>query len=446
MNKKLGLAVAGALVAFASSANAGIAIPAGDWTVDIGGNVNAFYNHSTGSGVANSTNTINTGLLPAAITIGAKTRQNDLDIGFQFSMFTGIDSTNNITGPGAHGYGSNAALGMNSLNIRQAYMTIGDSSWGQIKLGRDLGVFESDAILSDMTLLGVGAGGAGTGNTTLGRIGYGYLYADWKTQIQYQSPNWNGLQFTAAVDTPWKATGGSYACDAQTLGSYTSGGSGGRCNGSAVGNDKHMGFEGKVTYDFAANDVTGRVWLGGIAQKVQGTQTYTETSPYNNIAFNQTYTNSVSYTAKAWDIGAKAAYQGLELVGSYYDGSGVGQTGFLMNAFDSSGNKRDSSGYYVQATYKIPTIGTKLGLSYGRSELKANGSGDAYDMKSVGVANKQESWVVGAYHPLTKSVNLVAEYTHAENKFDSSSTSDGNVPYAANNTVKTVTLGAIMFF
>ncbi|NBO10245.1 MAG: porin, partial [Methylophilaceae bacterium] len=43
MNKKLGLAVAGALVAFASTANAGITIPAGDWTVDIGGNVNAFY-------------------------------------------------------------------------------------------------------------------------------------------------------------------------------------------------------------------------------------------------------------------------------------------------------------------------------------------------------------------------------------------------------------------
>jgi predicted porin len=75
--------------------------------------------------------------------------------------------------------------------------------------------------------------------------------------------------------------------------------------------------------------------------------------------------------------------------------------------------------------------------------LKANNSDDAYDMSATGVANKvankQESWVVGAYHPLTKSVNLVAEYTHAENKFDDNS-------YSSNNTVKTVTLGAIMFF
>ena len=43
MNKKLGLAVAGALLAASASAQAGITIPAGDWTVDIGGNVNAFY-------------------------------------------------------------------------------------------------------------------------------------------------------------------------------------------------------------------------------------------------------------------------------------------------------------------------------------------------------------------------------------------------------------------
>jgi predicted porin len=444
MNKKLGLAVAGALVAFASQANAGIAIPAGDWTVDIGGNVNAFYNHSSGSGTANNTNTINTGLLPAAIAIGAKTRQNDLDIAFQFSLFTGIDSSNNITGPGAHGYGANAALGMNSLNIRQAYMSIGDASWGTIKMGRDLGVFESDAILSDMTLLGVGAGGAGTGNTTLGRIGYGYIYADWKTQIQYQSPNWNGLQFTGAIDTPWKATGGSYACDAYVGGNdstTSSGGDGGRCNQSAVGNDKHMGFEGKVTYDFAANDVTGRVWLGGFTQKVEGTSVNTTSNAWNNYS-QTTSSTHVSYTARAWDIGGKAAYQGLELVGNYYDGEGIGQTGMLMNSWGwNSGNpaKRKSSGYYVQATYKIPTIGTKLGLSYGESNLKAVGSGDAYDMSAMGVANKQESWVVGAYHPLTKSVNLVAEYTHSDNKFDDQS-------YSANNTVKTVTLGAIMFF
>ena len=75
-------------MAFASSAQAGITIPAGDWTVDIGGNVNAYYTNvskdvTDNQGVktaANDANTIGTGLLPAALGIGAKTRQNDLDI------------------------------------------------------------------------------------------------------------------------------------------------------------------------------------------------------------------------------------------------------------------------------------------------------------------------------------------------------------------------------
>jgi hypothetical protein len=56
---------------------------------------------------------------------------------------------------------------------------------GTIKLGKDLGIYASDAILNDMTLLGVG-GGAGNsgaaGNTTLGGIGTGYQYAAWKGQ------------------------------------------------------------------------------------------------------------------------------------------------------------------------------------------------------------------------------------------------------------------------
>ena len=43
MKTKLSLAVAAALLAGASSANAGIMIPAGDWTLDIGGVVNAYY-------------------------------------------------------------------------------------------------------------------------------------------------------------------------------------------------------------------------------------------------------------------------------------------------------------------------------------------------------------------------------------------------------------------
>ena len=392
MNKKLGLAVAGALVAFSSAANAGITIPAGDWTVDIGGNVNAYYTNVQKDTTVNATgvktsavdqNTIGTGLLPAAFGIGAKTRQNDLDIAFQFSFFTGTSSAATANGQG------------NTLNIRQAFLTFGDASWGTIKAGRDLGIFGSDAILSDMTLLGVGTGGAAGGSSTLGRIGSGYIYADWKGQISYTSPNWNGFSFAAGVMQPQN--------------SVTAG-------GALLGNQSqdNMDYEAKATYDFAANDVTGRVWVSGITQKTN-------------------YTNATAdYTSSGFDIGAKVAYQGAGLVGYYYDGRGLDSQNstYLPGLFNGAGQKTKDSGGYVQATFVVPTIGTKLGASWGVSNSKA-ANGTSFDYENT-------SWIVGAYHPLTKSLNLVAEYTNNEIK--------NNVTSGSKIQQDTVSLGAILFF
>jgi predicted porin len=377
---------AGALVAFSSAANAGITIPAGDWTVDLGGNVNAFYSNVKTTGTT-ANNQIGTGLLPAAIGIGAKSRQNDLDIAVQFTFFTGTSAT-------AGNGGSVGALNENNLNIRQAYLTVGDASWGSIKAGRDLGVFGSDAILSDMTLLGVGGNYTPNGSSTLGRIGQGYIYADWWGQFAYTTPNFNGFQATGAVMQPVNA-----AQATQQVGD--------------------MMWQGKVTYDFAANDVTGRVWLGGTTQKQTG------------------------YTSEGFDLGGKVAYSGAELVGYYYNGQGLSSVnwGGTTNAYDNNvvigglngsyayggtpAVKSDDSGGYVQATFKVPGVGTKLGASWGESMSSYNGK-DA----------KVETWIVGAYHPLTKSLNLVLEYANADNTFTG----------VQSTTVKTVSAGAILFF
>ena len=99
------------------------------------------------------------------------------------------------------------------LKTVQAFLTFGDKSWGSVKLGKDLGIFGSTAILNDMTLLGVGAtggtvhnGGAAGTTTTLGGIGTGYLYADWKGQIAYTTPNMNGFSATLGITQPWNAS------------------------------------------------------------------------------------------------------------------------------------------------------------------------------------------------------------------------------------------------
>jgi hypothetical protein len=412
MNKNIKLAVAGAVLALsATAANAGIIIPAGDWTVDIGGNVNTFYSHTkaTGSLDTNKKNVITTGLLPTQIGIGAKTRQNDIDVAVQFSFFTGVNSNGNdnlnVTSAGI----SNGGLGYNSLNIRQAYLTFGDKSWGTFKAGRDLGVFGSDAILSDMTLLGVGSGAGGPNSSTLGRIGSGYIYADWLAQIAYSTPNFGGFEATASVH--------------ENLGSI---------------NNKKLGYSGKASYSFAANDVTGKVWLGGTQRKIQvGQGNYLDTG----VATSSTDTLHVynataldEYNARGVEVGGKLAFAGAELVGYYYDGknmdSGIGTAintlSFSDNAATASFVSRDNHGGYVQATYVLPTK-TKVGASWGKNVIE--GTRD----------REREATVVGAYHPLTKHLNLVAEYNHLTLEGADFTTADKGKQ-------KTMSLGAILFF
>jgi len=174
MNKNIKLAVAGAVLALsATAANAGIIIPAGEWTLDINGNVNGYANWTsvdtntgtTGSAIAvakdanNKSNakSIQTGLLPAWIGFTGKTRQNDLDVEFTISMQPGV-SSDDITGDSATGVnGSNNVGGQTRASFlnRQTYLSFGDKSWGSIKIGKDLGIYASDAILNDMTLLGL---------------------------------------------------------------------------------------------------------------------------------------------------------------------------------------------------------------------------------------------------------------------------------------------------
>jgi hypothetical protein len=410
MNKNIKLAVAGAVLALSATANAGIIIPAGDWTVDIGGNVNSFYTRTKHSGVQKTANaddtttSIQTGLLPSSFGIGAKTRQNDLDVAFQFSFWTGSNANGgdnlNVASLGT----SNGGLGYSSLNIRQSYLTFGDKSWGSFLVGRNLGVFGSDAILSDMTLLGVGSHAGNIGSSTLGRIGSGYLYADWKAQIAYTTPNFSGFEATVALT---EATGQL--------------------------DQSNLGVEGKASYSFAANDVTGKIWVGGKDQKIQ-TATTGGVGNGAAAAASAPVGPFAEHDSRAWEIGAKAAAAGFDLVGYYYDGKnadgGVGQAINTYSAETATFVQTDNKGGYVQATYVLPTK-TKLGVSWGHNTIEKAGFHEG----------KREASIVGLYHPLTKHLNVVAEYNHLDvdvSALTSVARTEGKS--------KTMSLGAILFF
>ena len=95
---------------------------------------------------------------------------------------------------------------------RQAFITFGDASWGSVKVGKDLGIFAGDAILSDMTLLGVGGTVFHRCATTLGGIGTGYIYPGWRGQIAYTTPNMNGFQATVAITNPNQGNTAGWYC------------------------------------------------------------------------------------------------------------------------------------------------------------------------------------------------------------------------------------------
>jgi len=400
MNNKIKLAVAGAVLASASVANAGITWDAGEWTVDMNGNVNAFAimadnedNNSAQGALTNANGgndpdaaSINTGLLPNWLGFTATTRQNNLDTSVTISFQPGASVTGGLGGGGTE-------------EARQAFLTFGDKSWGSVKVGKDLGIFGSTAILNDMTLLGVGSqgivGSAGGTTTTLGRIGTGYLYADWNGQIAYTTPNMNGFSATVGVMQPWNAT------------------TSGALSGASTGTSDEFGYQGQASYSWTG-DLGGKVWAGFFSQEV-----------------TQIGTGGGDDTADAFEGGASISFGNANIVAYGYSGEGVGTTGLLRDGYDTVGNARDSDGGYVQGTYVIPT-GTKLGVSWGVSNLDTTtAEGGAVDLVS-----ENEMLTVGAYHPLTKHLNLVAEYSNVESDSHDGTSSESDI----------ISVGAILFF
>src|SRR6266851_5397746 len=412
-HRRISLAAAVALaLGSASAAHAEIGFKAGAWDLSFSGNVNGFatWNNCDNKAVTvqgglacnrvspngDKEQAIESGLLPSALVFSAKSRQMNLDVGVTIGFYPGINST--ATGK--------RGIGRSDIDARQNFLTFGDKSWGTVKVGRDIGLFGSDAILSDMTLLGVGsgAGAIGGGNTTLGRIGVGYIYTDWIPQISYASPNYGGFQYSVGVFQGMDVVNFS-----------------GNANSATLTQHEEPGLQAKASYEWGG-PISGKAWVGGLSQKVKARST--DNAPAG-----------ASVSGQAFDIGAKVNSGGLEGVLYAYTGDGIGTTAIGFDAASFNGvslEKRKSKGWYAQGTYKIGKW--KPGISYGESKL------DLASNESVGtnpnLVKKNKSLVVGMYYSLTPSLNLVAEY----------------IPTTAQNQAgqeikdKAIALGAILFF
>jgi hypothetical protein len=112
----------------------------------------------------------------------------------------------------------------------------------------------------------------------------------------------------------------------------------------------------------------------------------------------------------------------------------MGTTIQFRDGYSINGKQRDSQGGYVQATYVLPTK-TKIGASWGISELDRAGT-DATTGSNSTLVKENEMATVGIYHPLTKHLNLVAEWSHVRSENQA----------GAENKSNTGSLGGILFF
>ncbi len=414
----------------------------GAWEVDFSGNVNAFFTNgecdpgATGAEVAHGLacgsdgvdrdyGDVRDGMMPSWLNFSAATTTDSgVRTGIHISFQPGTDTDSPYTSE------LDGALGLGSTNFRQVFLTFGTEEWGTFKLGRDLGVYGSDANLNDMTLLGVGSGAQGSAHTSLGRIGVGYLYADWKAQVQYTSPDFNGFKFTAAIVDPWGL--GSRANDPAGDFQY-----------SAVDTDGDnqeadtYGFEAKINYNTEMAGGSLNLWASYITQSVDFEGEVDDeviTLAAGNMTFAST---SNSADADGYDVGAKFVLGNFDVVAYYYEGEGIGTTSFLLDALDPTGEERDSDGYYIQARYRMPA-GTLLGVSVGESNLEETSldkarvaANDTYNL-----VDSNESWIVGLYHPVGEALNLVVEYTQTMSEAHNGNEAEED----------TLALGAIMFF
>jgi hypothetical protein len=378
--KRLTLLLLGLALGVAATAGAqGLTMQMSNgWSFTFAGNVNVFwvFTHTDSSaalGPGFSNSSVRTGLLPTFATFEAKGKEGGLNLGIHFGFAPQIQNA------GTHDQfvGGSVQAGA-QIDMRQVYLTIGFKDGSQILAGRELGLFGRQNIVQDMTLFGVGAvgiapsgtgAGAQGGGTTLGRIGYGYIYPNFNAQLTYSTKP-GEAQLSIGLFQPSTLGSGGYVFTTIP----------------------------RVEAEFTYNQKSGRnsytLWAGGLWQSTKNAPTGGNTL------------SSVGGTA-----GIKAGVSDLTIVVTGYIGSGLGNVLMFsgQEVAPSGTDARKSDGGYAQLMYKVGPK-TNLGASWGFSRLKNASAGET--AASGGNDAVRTQWnlaTVGIYHQWTRSLKLVFE-------------------------------------
>jgi hypothetical protein len=328
----------------------------------LGGNENA-YDQRFGVGI---------GLLPSVVAFNIKApTTNGVDSTVRVGIYPAIQNKSGTrfdTSP--------------NIDFREFYYTA-KGAYGELLAGRALNLYQGKNILTDMTLLtsGVVPGPGLRGNTTLGHIGYGYLYTNFGPQIRYTSPDLAGTKIAVSVGEPYNISPDTSKTNSPRV-------------------------EAEVSYATVfSGGGTLQAWVSGLYQ----------TAPRKDTALARPGKDNESIGG-AYGIGG--GFSGLNLLLSGYGGRGLGmvsaQDGDAFGtSTDAAGNSRLFWGFLAQATYKL-TPSVMLGINYGQSRLEETVS-DAANRAAIAQIKNQEAGTFNVTYNFNKFTQFIAEYSYAQN-------------------------------
>ena len=376
-------------VSFDGAANAFIMKNSANDAPTQSGGTDVTFDTTGGTIAANDDTSILTGLLPNVwgMTLKAPTA-NGLDVSMRLGLYTHLNGGQN-------------SLGNGEINIRETSGSV-SGFFGTVLFGRSLGIHQSNAILNDMLLFGVGANGsASQSNTSLGRIGVGYLYTDFKPQISWTLPDLGaGFNAKVAIFDPDDVVADAAAFSATDKSSPR--------------------VEAQITWngDFFQTGLGVNLWVDGSYQNTDRTTAQTLQVKHTAAAGQDT---DDDVDSAGVGFGTKLSYEGFSLVATGFYGSGMGVRGqrstlntLVSNgALDDVGKERKTYGGYIQGTFDFGQ-GTAVGYSYGGNFMKKTGNDINLGGAATGVYNGSTMHSGMVWHNVTDNFRLVAEGGYTE--------------------------------
>jgi hypothetical protein len=315
------------------------------------------------------------GLLPSVIAFNVKApTTNGIDSNVRVGIYPALQNGDQFSGQSNKRFSTSP-----NIDFREFFYTA-KGAYGELLVGRALNLYQGKNILTDMTLLSAGVvpGNAFHSNTTLGHIGYGYLYTNFGPQFRYTTPEFIGAKVAFSVGEPYKISADTAKTNTPRL-------------------------EAEISHSGKIGNATIQSWVSGLYQS--GTRS--DTAAARPGAENRSIGGAG---------GISAGISGVNLLVSTYGGQGLGMVSVQDGDFlgssstDAGGKERLHWGFLTQATYAL-TSNVTLGINYGQSRQEL---GDTED-PAVSPIKKQEAATTSITYGLNKFTKLTGEYTYAQN-------------------------------